>query len=144
MTDHLYLWIKALHLVSIIAWMAGLLYLPRLFVYHANVPVGSAADAMLQTMERRLLTMIMLPAMLASFVFGLWLMVLAGVGMEGWFHTKLLLVLGLAGLQGWMGACRRRFVLGTNQRSSKFYKYLNEIPTIFMLLIVGLVVLKPF
>lgn len=147
MIDNLYLWVKALHLISLISWMAGLLYLPRLYVYHTSATKGSEADTMLQTMERKLLRYIMNPAMIATFVFGIWLIVITGAGAPGsggWLHAKILLVLGLAGAHGMMAKYRKQFANGTCTKSHKFFRILNEVPTVLMILIVLLVVLKPF
>lgn len=147
MIDNLYLWVKALHIIAVISWMAGLLYLPRLFVYHTGVAVGSEADKMLQTMERRLLKFIMNPAMIASFLLGVWLIKITGSGMPGsggWMHAKLLLVLIMVGMHGMMGKYRKAFVAGANTKSARFYKIFNEAPTVLMIVVVLLVVLKPF
>jgi protoporphyrinogen IX oxidase len=147
MIDNLYLWIKALHIIAVISWMAGLLYLPRLFVYHAGVSVGSDADKMLQTMERRLLKFIMNPAMIVSFILGIWLIKITGSGMPdsgGWMHVKLFLVLVMAAAHGMMAKHRKQFAAGTNKKSAKYYRIFNEIPTLLMVVIVLLVVLKPF
>jgi putative membrane protein len=143
---HYYLWFKALHIIALISWMAGLLYLPRLFVYHTDVKVGSDSDKMLQTMERKLLRFIMNPAMILTYVFGIALVSIPGVVdmKDGWFHAKLLLVLILSGTHGFMAVCRKNFANGTNQHSHKFYRILNEAPTLLMIAIVLLVVLKPF
>ncbi len=143
MIDNLYLWVRALHIIAVISWMAGQLYLPRLFVYHAEVPVGSDADKMLQIMERRLLCYIMNPAMIATFFFGFWLIKITGAA-EGWLHAKLLLVLIMAALHGKMAKHRKQFAAGANTKSAKYYKIFNEIPTILMITIVILVVVKPF
>ncbi len=139
--------LKSLHLISLISWMAGLLYLPRLFVYHVDAGKGGELDLTLQTMERRLYRFIMTPAMIATWVFGLWLAV-GFIGFDGpghgWLHTKLLLVVLLSGFQGYLGGRVRAFAQGRNLKSKKFYKYINEIPTVLMIVIVLLVVLKPF
>jgi putative membrane protein len=147
MIDNLYLWVKALHVIAIISWMAGLLYLPRLFVYHSQVAKGSEADTMLQTMERKLLRYIMNPAMITSFALGIWLIVLTGAGAPdsgAWIHAKILCVLALAGCHGMMSKYRKNFVSGTNTKSQKFFRVFNEVPTILMILIVILATLKPF
>ena len=135
--------IKILHIVSVISWLAGLLYLPRIFVYHAQVAVGSESDKIFQTMERRLLRFIMLPAMILTFGFGLYLA--SEIGFEFvWLHIKITLVLGLAGLHGFLSRCRKNFEKGQNKHSQKFYRIINEVPTLLMLAIVTLVILKPF
>ena len=140
-----YLWLKALHIIAVISWMAGMLYLPRLYVYHADVTAGSEADTMLQTMEKRLLRFIMTPAMIMTFIFGGSLIGIVGMGaLGGWFHLKLLLVLGLTALHGMLAKWRKDFVKGTNSHSTKFYRIINEVPTVAMIIIVILVVVKPF
>lgn len=141
----MYLWIKALHVISIIAWMAGLLYLPRLFVYHALVEKGSARAETFALMERRLLKAIMNPAMIASFIFGFWMVLLdPGLLSEGWFHAKLGLVLLMAGCHGKFSRMRRDFEEGTATRSDKYYRVWNEVPTVLMIAVVILVIVKPF
>jgi protoporphyrinogen IX oxidase len=140
----LYAWVKALHIISVIAWMAGMLYLPRLFVYHAEVPAGSPQSETFKVMERRLLKAIMTPAMIATWLFGLWLALEGGWFRSGWLHGKLALVIALSGLHGYMAATVRRFAGDVNTRNSRFYRVLNEIPTMIMVGIVILVVVKPF
>jgi len=142
----LYPWIKALHIISVIAWMAGLFYLPRLFVYHCEVTPGSAEDQRFQTMERRLLRAIMNPAMIAVYVFGL---LLAGVPgavdwAEGWIYVKLAAVLLLTGAHHAMGRWRKDFALGRNRRAQRFFRIMNEVPTALMIVIVIMVVVQPF
>lgn len=141
-----YLWIKALHVISIIAWMAGLLYLPRLFVYHAQQEPGSQASETFKVMERRLLRAIMNPAMVASFVFGGWLMWELGSGIlaAGWFHAKLTCLVGLVILHGLMARWRKDFADDRNRHSARFYRVMNEMPTVLMIAIVILAVGKPF
>ena len=141
-----YLWIKALHIISVIAWMAGLLYLPRLFVYHVNAGPGSELSETLKIMERRLLKFIMNPAMLSSWLFGgILLLNLDGdAWANGWLHAKLALVLGLTALHIAMGRWRRDFAEDRNSRPRKFYRMANEIPTVLMIVIVILVVVRPF
>lgn len=135
--------IKILHIISVISWLAGLLYLPRIFVYHSDVKSGSEADLIFQTMEKKLMRYIMLPAMLLTLIFGL---ALANeIGFEFvWLHIKITLVLVLAGYHGFLSICRKNFILGKNQHSAKFYRIINEIPTLLMIAIVALVILKPF
>jgi protoporphyrinogen IX oxidase len=140
----LYAWVKALHIISVIAWMAGMLYLPRLFVYHAEVPAGSPQSETFKVMERRLLKAIMTPAMIATWLFGLWLALEGGWFRSGWLHGKLALVIALSGLHGYLAATVRRFAGDVNTRNSRFYRVLNEIPTMIMVGIVILVVVKPF
>lgn len=148
MTDFLsdwYLWTKALHIVSVISWMAGLFYLPRLFVYHAEqVETGSATDAMFQVMERRLLRAIMGPASVATWVFGLALVFTPGIvdWEQVWPWTKAAAVLGMTGFHHWLMARRKDFALGRNRRSGRHYRLANEVPTFLMLVIVFSVVLR--
>ena len=137
----LYLLFKALHIVAFVAWFAGLFYLPRLFVYHVDAP--AAAYPMLCTMERKLYAYIMVPAMLAVLVFGLLTAWKAPyVWSEGWFHLKLTLVAALVGYHHYLGALRRRFAAGRNVRSAKFYRVLNEVPTLGLIIVVFLAVFK--
>ena len=142
---NLYLWLKAAHVFFVIAWMAGMFYLPRLFVYHTEVAPQSEADRLFQTMERRLLRIIMNPAMIMVWVLGLSMIVMdPGLLKQGWLHAKFLLVLVLSGLHGAMSKWRRNFANGTNRRSARFYRLMNEVPTVCVLIIVVLVILKPF
>ena len=141
---NLYLWLKAAHIVSVIAWMAGMLYLPRLFVYHAGVAPGSPQSETFKVMERRLLRYIMLPAMIATWVFGLWLVYETTAWRAGWFHTKFALVIVLSGLHGYLSGCAKRFAADSNTHPQKFYRIVNEIPTVLMIAIVILAVVKPF
>ena len=141
----LYLWVKALHVISIIAWMAGLLYLPRLYVYHAMVEQGSARAETFELMERRLLKAIMNPAMIASFIFGFWLVLInPDLLQQGWFHAKLLLVFSMAGCHGIFGRMRRQLADGTANRSDRYYRYWNAAPTVLMIAIVILAIVQPF
>ncbi len=139
-----YLWIKSLHVVSIIAWMAGLLYLPRLFVYHCAAEKGSIQSETFKVMERRLLRAIMTPAMILAWISGLTLAWQAGFFVSGWFHLKLMLVLVMSGSHGYMSRCVRTFASDANERSHTFYRVLNEVPTLLMLVIVVAVIVKPF
>lgn len=148
MTDFLvdgYLWWQALHIISVIAWMAGLFYLPRLYVYHAEALSGSDASETFKVMERKLLRIIMNPSMIASWFFGL-LMLVAQTGWleQGWMHAKLLLVVLLTGYHMVLARWRRSFADDANTRSHRFYRMANEIPTLLMIGIVILVVVKPF
>lgn len=141
-----YLWIQALHVISVIAWMAGLLYLPRLFVYHTQKERGSDASETFKIMERRLLRAIMNPAMVASFVFGgilLWDFGADALTM-GWLHAKLACVAGLVVMHGLMARWRREFAEDRNRHSERFYRAMNEVPTVLMIAIVILAVVKPF
>ncbi len=141
-----YLWIKALHIISVIAWMAGLLYLPRLFVYHTDAEAGSELSETLKVMERRLLKLIMNPAMLASVLFGGILLadLEPDAWRSGWLHAKLVLVAGLLGMHMAMAKWRREFAEDRNPRSQKFYRIANEGPTLLMIGIVIFAVIKPF
>jgi putative membrane protein len=139
-------YIKAFHIIAIIAWMAGLLYLPRLFVYHAESKTGSVQSETFKVMERRLLRYITTPAMLASWVLGLAL-AFSGVidwSKDGWFHAKLFLVLVLSAYHGLLAKWTKDFALDRNTRSPRFYRIANEVPTLLMVLIVILVVVRPF
>lgn len=135
---------KALHVIAVIAWMAGMLYLPRLFVYHAAAVPGSEMSETFKVMERRLLRSIVTPAAIATLVFGLVVLFEGEWWRFGWMHAKLTLVLLLFGVHGYLARTVRAFAVDGNRRSARFYKYINEIPTILMILIVLLVVLKPF
>ena len=141
-----YLWLLALHIISIIAWMAGLLYLPRLYVYHCQQVPGSAASETFKVMERRLLRFIMNPAMLASFVFGALLIWQLGTGAltMAWLHAKLTLVVILAVVHGLMASWRRGFAEDRNHHTQRFYRVMNEVPTVLMIGIVILATVKPF
>jgi putative membrane protein len=138
------LWVKALHVISVIAWMAGMLYLPRLFVYHAEAAKGSETSEAFKIMERRLLKAIVNPSMLLVFATGFVLLYLTEDWRDGWWQAKIILVLGLAGLHGFFARCVRTFAQEANERSARFYRILNEAPTILMVLIVVLAVVKPF
>lgn len=147
MTDvGFYPWVKALHILSIIAWMAGMLYLPRLYVYHTQVAAGSEASELFKVMERRLLRAIINPAMIATFIFGAWLAWLDSpvIWSSGWFHLKLLLVLVLAGIHGLFARWRRDFDADRNTRPARFYRIANEVPTLLLIGIVVLAVAKPW
>ncbi len=142
-----YPWTKALHVVSVISWMAGMLYLPRLFVYHAErAAPGSELDATFRVMEGRLLRVIMTPAMIASWVFGLLLVLTPGVfdPSAGWTWAKLAAILGMSGMHGWLAARRRDFAEGRNGLGGRAYRIANEVPTVLMLVIVVAVIVRPF
>lgn len=140
-----YLWVKALHIISIIAWMAGLFYLPRLYVYHASVEPGSPTSETFKVMERKLLRLIMNPAMVASWVFGCWLLVLMPEYLEQpWFHLKAVFILVLSVLHHILALQRKAFELDQNRHSHVYFRYVNEIPTVAMIVIVIAVVLRPF
>jgi putative membrane protein len=140
----MYEWAKALHIISVIAWMAGMLYLPRLFVYHCDAEIGSKQSETFKVMERRLLRAIINPAMIATWILGLYLAWSGGWFMSGWLHAKILLVVLMSGVHGFLSARVRDFALDKNTRSQKFYRIINEVPTVLMILIVILVVVKPF
>jgi len=141
-----YPWIKSLHIVSMVAWMAGLLYLPRLYVYHSMAPVGSDLSETFKIMERRLLRGIMTPAMIATWIFGLLLAGTPGLvdWMMGWIWAKLALVVGLTVLHFMLAHWRHVFSAGQNRRAASFFRAVNELPTLALLAIVVLVVVKPF
>jgi putative membrane protein len=138
------LWVKTLHIISVIAWMAGMLYLPRLFVYHAEATRGSEASETFKVMERRLLKAIVNPSMILVFLTGFTLVYLTGDWRDGWWQAKFILVLGLAGLHGYFARCVRAFAEDRNERPAHFYRFLNEAPTILMIFVVVLAVVKPF
>lgn len=143
----LYPWVKSLHLVSVMSWMAGMFYLPRLFVYHSERgAVGTPMHDTFIVMERKLLKLIMNPAMIATWVFGVLLVLTPGVidwGL-GWPWVKVVAVLAMSGMHGWLGARRKEFEVGVNTRPGRTYRLANEVPTVLMLVIVIFVVVKPF
>ena len=137
--------IKALHILSVISWMVGLLYLPRLFVYHAEVKVGSVRAETFKVMERRLLKAIMTPAMITSFIFGVWMITLNhGLVFETWFQVKVAAVLAMAACHGKFSKMRRLLENDVQPLSSKIYRIWNEVPTVLMISVVFLACLKPF
>jgi protoporphyrinogen IX oxidase len=138
-------WVKALHVIAVIAWMAGMLYLPRLFVYHADAQKGSIQSETFKIMERRLYRGITTPAMIAAWAFGLW-MIFAGMvdWSAGWPYLKAVGVLLLSTFHGVLGRWRRDFAEDRNTRASRFYRAVNEIPTVLMIVIVIAVIVKPF
>lgn len=139
-----YEWVKAIHVIAVIAWMAGMLYLPRLMVYHAEAQVGSIQSETFKIMERRLLKGIINPAMSLAWVLGLYL-AWAGFGFKGgWLHGKIALVLALSGLHGYLAGRVRAFAEDRNGKSARFYRILNEVPAVLMAAIVILVIVKPF
>ena len=140
----LYLWIKAIHVIAIIAWMAGMLYLPRLFVYHSDTEPGSAQSETFKVMERRLLRVIMNPAMIIAWALGLWLAWEGGFITSGWFHAKLAAVLALTAVHGVFAKAVRLFAEDRNDKSARHWRMMNEVPTILMIAIVVFVVVKPF
>jgi len=136
------LWIKALHVIAVIAWMAGMLYLPRLFVYH--VKASGEASQTFKVMERRLLKAIINPAMIVVWLTGLYMAWAEGFWLDGWFHMKLALVLVMSGVHGLLAGRVRTFAQDRNRSSETFYRVLNEVPTVLMIGIVILVIVKPF
>ena len=140
----LYLWAKAVHVIAVISWMAGMLYLPRLFIYHCEAEPGSRQSETFKVMERRLLTIIINPAMVVTWVLGLWLAYEGGCFKAEWLHAKLALVIALSALHGFMVRWVREFGSDQNQHTQKFYRIINEVPTVLMIAIVVLVVVKPF
>lgn len=139
----LYLSLKSLHVIAIIAWMAGMLYLPRLFVYHCDAPAGSAQSETFKIMERRLLKAIINPAMIVSFVLGIYLGWDAGFWSESWLQLKFLLVIGLSATHGVLVRRQKEFARDANTRPARYYRILNEVPTVLMIGIVFLVIMKP-
>jgi protoporphyrinogen IX oxidase len=140
----MYLWLKAFHVIAVMAWMAGMLYLPRLFVYHCAAEVGSPQSETFKVMERRLLKVIITPAMVVSWGLGLWLAWAGGAYAAGWLHAKVVLVLALSALHGFFVRWVRQFALDQNRHSQKFYRIINEVPAVLMVGIVILAVVKPF
>lgn len=140
-----YFWVKALHVISIVAWMAGLFYLPRLFVYHANAVKGSEVSELFKVMERRLYHAIMMPAMIASWLFGaIMLAAVPGYLSDGWLHAKLTFVVALTVVHFLLERYRRDFAADRNRHDHKFFRVLNEVPTLLLIGIVIMVVVKPF
>ena len=141
-----YLWFKWLHIVSVMSWMAALLYLPRLFVYHAEVDAGSPQAETFKVMERRLYKAIMTPAMLASWFFGVALIFSLDIDLASdfWIWAKLLLVFVLSGFHGHLGKIRRQFEQDEVPQTARYFRIINEVPTVIMLVVVFLVVFKPF
>lgn len=140
----MYEWVKAFHIIAVISWMAGLLYLPRLLIYHFDAEIGGVQSETFKTMERRLLKVIMTPAMFVSWGLGLWLVVITGAHIEGWFAAKFFLVFLMTAFHGFQSRWVKEFAADERRRSTKFYRVANEGPTILMILIVILVVVKPF
>jgi putative membrane protein len=142
--DDFYLWAKAIHVIAAISWMAGMLYLPRLFVYHVDAERGSVQSETFKIMERRLYRLIINPAMIVTWAFGLWLAWKGFSFSGGWLHAKIAAVLVLSGVHGYLGGAVRRFAEDRNVRSARHWRLVNEAPTILMIVIVILVVVKPF
>lgn len=142
--DGLYDWVKAGHVIAIIAWMGAMLYLPRLFVYHAEAGAGTPQSETFKIMERRLLKAIMTPAMIAAWVLGLWL-AWRGFGFSGgWLHAKIAAVLLLSGVHGYFAGAVRKFAEDRNAKPTRHWRIMNEVPTLLMVVIVVLVIVKPF
>jgi putative membrane protein len=139
-----YLWFKAVHVMAVIAWMAGMFYLPRLFVYHCGAESGSRQSETFKVMERRLLRGIMTPAMIATWALGLWIMYDGGWIWAHWLHVKLALVAALSGLHGALARWTADFAADRNRHSERFYRVINEVPAVLMIGIVIMVVIKPF
>lgn len=142
--ERAYLWIKAIHVIAVISWMAGLLYLPRLFVYHADTAPGSETSQTFKLMEQRLLNIIMTPAMMVSWGLGLWLAWQLDSFSSGWFHAKLAAVIGLSAVHGYLAASVRRFADDRNTGSARHWRIWNEVPTLLMIAAVIFVVVRPF
>lgn len=142
--DGFYPWAKAIHVIAVIAWMAGMLYLPRLFVYHVDAEKGSVQSETFKVMERRLLRGIINPAMIVTWVFGLWMAWKIFHFEGGWLHAKIALVLVLSGLHGYLATAVRKFAEDKNEKPARHWRIVNEIPTLLMIVIVILVVVKPF
>ena len=142
--DDLYLWIKALHLIAVMSWMAGLLYMPRLFVYHTDAAIGSDQSETFKVMEQRLLKVIMNPAMMISWVLGLYLAWSVYGFQGGWLHAKLLFVVLLTGVHVHFSRAVRIFAADGARRDAHYWRLMNEAPTVLMILIVVMAVVKPF
>ena len=139
-----YLWVKVVHILAVVSWMVGMLYMPRLFVYHAEAGPGSPQAATFAVMERRLQKAIMLPALIVTWLSGLWLAWSGAWYKAGWLHGKLLLVVLLTGVHGFLAAERKKLAAGTSRHDSRFFRIVNEVPTLLLIGIVILVVVKPF
>jgi putative membrane protein len=138
------LWIKALHVISVIAWMSGMFYLPRLFVYHTETAPGSAESERFKLMERRLLRGIINPAMIATWIFGVTLAILTEAYKDHWLQAKFVLVVIMSGLHGYFARCMKAFAADRNDKPASFYRILNEVPPVLMVFIVILVIVQPF
>ncbi len=139
-----YLWVKALHIIAVIAWMAGMLYLPRLYVYHCAAEPGSAQSETFKVMERRLLRAILNPAMILAWILGLALVAHLDAWGEAWMHAKFACVIALSTLHGFLARWRRQFAAEDNRHAARFYRFMNEVPAVLMIAIVVLVVVRPF
>ncbi|TMJ77632.1 MAG: protoporphyrinogen oxidase HemJ [Alphaproteobacteria bacterium] len=143
-SDGFYPWAKAIHVIAVISWMAGMLYLPRLFVYHVDAEKGSVQSETFKVMERRLLRAIINPAMIVTWLAGLYLAWAGHWYSSPWFHAKFVLVLVMSGVHGFLSRCVKDFAADRNTRDQKLYRIINEVPTVLMIAIVILVVVKPF
>jgi putative membrane protein len=143
MNGDLYHWVKALHIVAVIAWMAGMLYLPRVYVYHAEAEPGSKQSETFKVMERRLLRAILNPAMIVAWGLGLWLAFMTDAWNQPWFHAKLALLVAMQLVHAAFARWRRHFANDANRHSARFYRWMNELPTVLLIAIVILAVVKP-
>ncbi|UIP92813.1 protoporphyrinogen oxidase HemJ [Wolbachia endosymbiont of Anopheles demeilloni] len=139
-----YHWLEAFHVISVIMWVAGMLYLPRLYVYHASVKLGSENDSLLQIMEKRLLRYIINPAMLFSLGFGIMLMIIREAYLEGWFHVKALALFLMFAIHDLLAKHRKNFAVGLNKKTHVYFRVLNEAVTVLIIIIVIMVIVKPF
>jgi putative membrane protein len=139
-------WILAFHIIAVIAWMSAMLYLPRLFVYHTEAKPGSESSERFKVMERRLLKQIINPAMIATWLFGVLLVLTPGIidWSAGWWHVKLAMVLLMSGFHGAMSGWRRDFLEDRNTRRPRFYRIANEVPTLLVIVVVVMVIVRPF
>ena len=142
--SQLYLWVKALHVIAVVSWMAGMLYLPRLYVYHADTPKGSPQSETFKVMERKLLRFIINPAMIVAWGCGLWLAYLADFWSAGWFQAKLVALLGMQLIHAAYARWRRKFADDANTHDARYYRIMNEVPTVLMIVIIIMVIVKPF
>lgn len=142
--DRAYLWVKAIHVIAVISWMAGMLYLPRLFVYHCAAEAGSVQSETFKLMENRLLKAIINPAMGLTWIAGLWLAWQSQAYLDGWFHVKFLAVILLSGVHGFFTKAVRLFSEDRNEKSARFWRLINEVPTLLMIVIVIMVIIRPF
>ncbi|MEP7452628.1 protoporphyrinogen oxidase HemJ [Phyllobacterium sp. SB3] len=142
--DRAYLWVKAIHVIAVISWMAGMLYLPRLFVYHCAAEPGSVQSETFKVMENRLLKAIINPAMGLTWLAGLWLAWQSQAYLDGWFHVKFLAVVLLSGVHGFFSKAVRLFSQDRNEKSARFWRLMNEVPTLLMIVIVIMVIIRPF
>lgn len=138
------LWVKSFHIISVIAWMAALLYLPRLFIYHCGVPAGSEQSDTFKVMERRLLRAIATPSMIGTWIFGLWIASLYDVWADSWFLVKFACILAMTGVQFSYVGDVNAFSNDKNQKSERYFRIMNEVPAVLMIIIVVMVVVKPF